>query len=59
MQRREDPRLRAQGLRVRQHGAQRSADGLQQEGGHHGDSGQPQRMQVMGQGEDHLRMIAG
>ena len=57
MQRGEDARLRAQVLRVRQQGAQRVPHGLKQQGRHHGDIGQPQRVEVMGQGEDHLIMV--
>jgi hypothetical protein len=59
VQRGHDPWLRAQILRVRQQGAQRIADGLKQQRGHHRHIGQPQCIEVMGQGEDHMEMIAG
>jgi hypothetical protein len=55
----DDPRLGAQILGGRQQGAQRITSGLQQAGRHPGDMGQPQRIEGMGQGEDHMRMIAG
>ena len=44
-------------LGVRQQGAQRVPDRLKQQGRHHRDVGQPQRVELMGQGEDDMIMV--
>jgi hypothetical protein len=59
VQRRQDARRRAQGLRGGAQGAARVPHRLQQQGGHHGDMGQPQRSEVMGQREEDVGVIAG
>ena len=46
------PRLGAKILRVRQQIKQRLPHRLKQQRAHHGHVGQPQRIKVMGQGED-------
>ena len=57
MERGEDAGLRPEILGVRQQGAQRVVDRLKQQGGHHLDIGEPQRVELMRQGEDHMIMV--
>ena len=59
VQGREDAWLRAQVLGIREQGAQSVAYGLKQQGGHHRHVGQPERVQVMRQGADHVIMVTG
>src|SRR5262245_20533351 len=59
MQRREDAWLRPEILGVCQQGAQSVADRLKQQSRHDRDVGQPQRVELMGQGEDDMVMITG
>ena len=51
--------LGAQILRVRQQGGQGGPHGLQQQGRHHGDVGQPQRIQLMREGQEPVGMVPG
>jgi hypothetical protein len=57
MQRREDARLRPKILGVRQQGPQGVADRLKQQRRHHRDVGQPQRVELMGEGKDDMVMV--
>ena len=59
MERGDEPRLRAQIRRGRQHGAQRVPHRLQEQRPHHGDIGQPERGEIMGQREDDMVMVTG
>jgi hypothetical protein len=59
VQGRDHPRLGTEILGVRQQGEQRLPHGLQQQCAHHGHVGQPQRIELMGQGEDHVVVITG
>ena len=59
VERGDDPRLRAQILRVRQQGAQRVPHRLKEQRTHHGDIGQPERVEIMGQREDDMVMVTG
>jgi hypothetical protein len=59
VQRREEARLCPKILGVRQQGTQGVADRLQQQRRHHRDVGQPQQVELMGQGEDDMVMITG
>jgi hypothetical protein len=53
----EDARLRPEILGVGQQGAQGIADRLKQQRRHHRDIGQPQRIQLMREGKDHMVMV--
>jgi hypothetical protein len=57
MQRGDDAGLRPEILRVPQQSTQRVACRLKQQGGHHLDIGQPQRVEVMREREDHVVMV--
>ena len=57
MQRRDDPRLRTQILRVCQQVDQRVAYRLKQQRTHHRHIRQPQRVEVMREREDHVVMV--
>jgi hypothetical protein len=59
VQRREDARLCPKIHGVRQQGTQGVADRLKQQRRHHRDVGQPQRVELMGQGKDDMVMITG
>ena len=59
MQCRDDPGLCPEILRVRQSRAEGGTRRLKQEGGHHGNMGQPERIELMGQREDDVVMVTG
>ena len=59
VQRRNDAGLGPEILRVGQQGAQGIPCGLEEQGAHHWHVRQPERIEVMGQREDHMIMVTG
>ena len=56
---RDDAGLGPEILRVGQQGTQGIPCGLEEQGTHHGHVRQPERIEVMGEREDHMIMVTG
>jgi hypothetical protein len=59
VQRRDDPGLGSQVLRIPQQGDERVVDTGKQQRHHHGDIAEPEVIELMGHGEDDMIMLAG